>query len=197
MKKILLSLVTLVCLASCAAKEEQKVDTVQAPAKEAVVMENILSRRSIRSYKLEQVEKSKIDTIMQCAINAPSANNKQPWEVRVIQNADMLAKIKELGGQFYGSPTLIVVAKDKTNSFGDFDCGLLTQNILLSAQSLDLGTCSLGSVARLLMDPKAKDVLTSLNLPKDYEVVLAISLGYPNESPDAKPRETAKVKFID
>ncbi len=197
MKKILLYLVFSASLVSCTTKEESKADITQTPAKETVVIDNILSRRSIRSYKPEQVDKSKIDTIMQCAINAPSANNKQPWEVRVIQNADLLNKIKELGGQFYGAPTLIIVAKDKTNSFADFDSGLLTQNILLSAHSLDLGTCPLGSLARLIMDSKAKDVLASLDLPKDYEVVLAISLGYPNESPDAKPRETEKIKFID
>lgn len=163
-----------------------------------IVVENILNRRSIRSYKPEQVEKSKIDTILLAAINAPSANNKQPWEVRVIQNVELLDKIKALNEKvFYNSPTLIIVARDTTNAFGSFDSGLLTQNILLSAEAMGLGTCSLGSLARLINSPEGKEIREALKLPEGYETILGISLGYPNESPEAKPREMGKVQYID
>lgn len=198
MKKILLMVMAVATLASCAQKEEKAAITVPQVSKQDVVVENILSRRSIRSYKPEQVSKAEIDTILQCAINAPSANNKQPWEIRVIQNADLLKQINELkDGVFHNSPTLIIIAKDKSNPSSDFDCGILAENVMLSAEGLDLGTCALGSLVGVLADPKAKDIVSKLELPENYEVVLGISLGYKNETPAAKPREAGKVKYID
>lgn len=200
MKKLFSSLLVAFVLMSCSSNASQESTEVAAATVDTqkVVVDNILNRRSIRAYKPEQVEKSKIDTILLAAINAPSANNKQPWEVRVIQNAELLGKIKAINEKvFYDSPTVIIIARDTKNDFGAFDAGLLTQNILLSAESMGLGTCSLGSLARLINSPEAKDIKDALKLPADYEVILGISLGYPNESPEAKPREISKVQYID
>jgi nitroreductase len=83
-----------------------------------------------------------------------------------------------------------------TNSYSGFDAGLLTQNILLSAEALGLGTCPLGGLAGILNSDQGKDIVKQLDLPKNYKVILGISLGYKNESPDAKPRDAAKVKYI-
>lgn len=197
MKKALLSLLVMAATVSCQSNAQEKPATVAKDNKSEIVVDNILSRRSIRKYKPEQVSEEQLDIIMKCAINAPSAMNKQPWEVRVVQNADLLARIKKLKANFHDAPTVIVVAKDKTSSYGDFDCALLSQNIMLSANALDLGTCALGSVARILCQPTAKDIVTELNFPENYEIVLCISLGYPDESPDAKPRNANKVRYID
>jgi len=180
-------------------------------------VETILNRRSIRSYKPEQIKQEQLDTIMQCAINAPSALNKQSWEVRVIQNADLLnrinssfvekAKGKSLQGSaaraqepgfsvFHGSPTLIIVGKDKNNPYSAVDCGMLAQNILLSAESMNIGTCVIGNMASILNDPDAKEFLTEIGIPDTHDVIFGIAIGYKNESPAAKPRDTNKVKYI-
>lgn len=177
--------------------QAQQVTVTTSVSDGVIIVENILARRSIRKYTPQQVSRQDLDIIMECAINAPSAMNKQPWQIRVVQNADLLAKIKDLGGNFHGAPTLIVIAKDKTNGSSDLDCGLLAQNIMLSAQAVDLGTCALGSVARTLCTDKAKDVTAKLDLPANYEPVLCIALGHPDQSPDAKPRDAKKVKYID
>lgn len=200
MKNLLLSLFTVFVLFSCSSNvgKEDVHSSLTAVDTQQVILDNILNRRSIRAYKPEQVDKSKIDSILLYAINAPSANNRQPWEVRIIQNVDLLNKIKTLNEKiFHNSPTVIIIARDTKNNFSSFDCGILTQNILLSSKAMGLGTCALGSLARLINSPEGKDIKDSLKLPEDYEVVLGISLGYPNESPEAKPREKAKVQYID
>lgn len=199
MKKILISFILLAIVASSQsmAQEMPRVTVTTSIDDAVIVTENMLARRSIRKYTSEQVHKEDLKVIMECAINAPSAMNKQPWEVRVIQNADILAKIKALNGNFHGAPTLIVIAKDKTNDYSDLDCGLMAQNIMLSAQSLELGTCALGSVARTLCQPQAKEVLKKLDLPANYEPVLCIAIGHPDQAPAAKPRDASKVKYID
>lgn len=200
MKKLFSSLLVAFVLMSCSSGTttgETQTNSNTVDIQKAVI-DNILSRRSIRSYKPEQVEKSKIDTLLLAGINAPSANNKQPWEVRVIQNAELLGKIKALNENiFHHSPTVIIIARDTTNAFGALDCGLLTQNILLSARSMGLGTCSLGSLARLINSPEGIEIKNALKLSEGYETILGISLGYPNESPEAKPREITNVQYID
>lgn len=197
MKKILVTILLMASLVSCQSKAQENTTGKIEVDKSEIVIENILARRSIRKYTPQQVSREQMETVMKCAINAPNAMNKQPWEVRVVQNADILGKIKELNGNFHGAPTLIVIAKDKSNDYSDLDCGLLAQNIMLSAQSLDLGTCALGSVARVLCEPQAKDILEKLDLSEGYEPVLCISIGYPDQAPAAKPREAGKVKYID
>lgn len=185
-----------VAMFSCTpAKQEQVIEP--QPSKAAVVYENIMNRRSIRAYKPEQVAKAQVDSIIQCAINAPSANNKQSWEIRVIQSADMMAKIREINGNFaYGAPTAIVIAKDKSNAFSDADCGFLAQNILLMAEAMDLGTVVLGRMSGIPGRPEAKDIMAALDIPDTHEVVFAVALGYKDQRPDAKPRDMNKVKYI-
>ncbi len=184
--------------------------------KEAI-LDNILSRRSIRKYKEKQVSKSEIDTIMKCAIFAPSALNKQPWEIRVIQNPRLLtdmnkrflkfaegktlqgsaAKYKEPGFSiFHHAPTVIVIARDKSSGISYLDCGILLQNILLSAHAIGLGTCPLGTLVSVLNLPENQDILRAINIPEDYEVAINVALGYPDEQPAAPQRYPEKVKII-
>ena len=164
-----------------------------------VVMGNIMNRRSIRDYKPEQVAQDTLDLIIQAAINAPSARNLQPWEVRIIKDENILNKMRAINEKaFFNANTLIVVAYDTTNFYASFDCGLLTQNILLSAESFGLGTCVIGNVARLLNadTPEAKEIFNTLEFSEGYEVIVGISLGYKNQFPEAKPRDANKVRVI-
>lgn len=97
---------------------------------------------------------------------------------------------------FHGAPTIIVVANDTTNHYSEVDCGLLGQNILLAAESMGIGTCVVGSVIAYMRTPEAKEVIAQLNLPENFAPLYTISVGYPNEWPDAKPRDKAKVQVI-
>lgn len=217
MKKIsgIIVIALLFILVACG--ESEKAKEVSMESKKNAVVEAIMNRRSIRAYKPEQIDQAQLDTIIQCGINAPSALNKQSWEVRVIQNADLLAAInnrfvekakgKTLQGSaakaqepgfsvFHGAPTLIIVARDKSNSYSAVDCGLFAQNILLSAQSMNIGTCVIGNMASILNDPGSKEFLEAMQMPDSYEVVFGIAIGYKNESPEAKPRDIAKVQYV-
>ena len=211
MKKTFLILLGSVLLFSCTSKNETK-----EMKQENQVVKTIMDRRSVRAYQTEQIKQEQLDTILQCAINAPSALNKQSWEVRVIQNADLLARInqsfvdkakgKELQGSasraqepgfsvYHGSPTLIIVAKDKSNAYSPVDCGLLAQNILLSAESMNIGTCVVGNMASILNDSDSKHFLEEIKMPETHEVVFGIAIGYKAETPDAKPRDANKIIY--
>ncbi len=200
-------------------KEENAVATEQQVAEEQgnKVVDCLLSRRSIRKYKPEQITAEELKTILNCGINAPSARNSQPWEIRVIQNketienlnkaviADMIEKRPEAkerfsdpnASVFFNAPTLIVIAYDTTQYWGMSDCGMMAQNILLAAESMNIGTCAVGCCRDYLESEKAADFVASMNLPENYKTYLTITVGYKDEAPDAKPRNEQKIQYME
>lgn len=179
------------------------------------VIRAIMDRRSIRKYKTDPVPREKMDIILRCGINAPSAMNGQPWEVRVVDNAEFIDGITKLfvesvkddermlkmiqdaefKNMFRNAPAVIFVAgKDGE---GKFDCGLLSQNIMLAAHAMGLGTCCLGSPIRFMKSDVAADYMKRLNFSEGYELYYAIAIGYPDESPEAKPRDAFKARYVE
>ncbi len=171
----------------------------------------IMSRRSIRKYKDTPVEREKLEEIVKCGINAPSGMNNQPWQVRVVDNPEYINGITEIfvkqnpnmanqegfKNMFRNAPAVIFVASPIDGS-GQLDCGMLGENIMLAAQSLGLGTCCLGGpIAFMKNSEEALPYLSKLQIPSDYSLLYAIAVGYPDESPEAKPRDENKVMFID
>lgn len=206
------SLVGIVCMMSCGNTNTEtnivynNVDTAQ------IVYENIMSRRSIRKYLPTPVERTKMDTIVKCGINAPNGMNRQSYEVRIVDNPDYINGITEVykkynpdvakdpnfKNMFRNAPTVVFIAADSAYDMSQIDCGLLGENMILSAWSMGIGSCCLGSPVRFMMEnEEAKEYLERLGFSKGYELSYVIAFGYPDESPAAKPRKTEKVKYID
>ena len=175
------------------------------------VLSNIMARRSIRKYLEKPVEHEKLEVIVKCGINAPSGMNRQPWIVRVVEdqkliadvtevfkqeNPEQVARDKDFKNMFRNAPNLICVCTP-ANGGGELDAGLLGENMMLAAQSMGLGTCCLGGPVRfLLSNEKCKFFLDRLDIPADYKLNYILAIGYPDEQPDAKPRDVSKVKYI-
>ena len=157
------------------------------------VLSNIMARRSVRKYLDKPVEHEKLETVALAGINAPSAMNRQNWAVRIIEDQNLMADVK---GMCRNAPNLICVCAPAEGRF-DLDAGLMGQNMMLAAQSLGLGTCiQTGPIRFLTTDEKAKTFRDSLDVPEGYKLLYVISIGYPDEQPDAKPRDASKVKYI-
>ena len=175
------------------------------------VLSNIMSRRSIRKYLDKPVEHAKLEIVVRAGINAPSAVNRQPWIVRVVEdqkliadvtevykeaNAEMVKRDKDFKNMFRNAPNLICVCTP-ANGGGELDAGLLGENMMLAAQSIGLGTCCLGGPVRfLLSNNKCKFFLDRLDIPEGYKLNYILAIGYPDEQPAAKPRDASKVKYI-
>ena len=203
--KILCGL-SIITMASCGNCNEQAVAECKSDNSKAVI-ENIMSRRSIRKYKQQPVARDTMKLILECGINAPNGQNKQSWEVRVVDNAATLDRIKEamsagrdmnVGSCFRNAPVMTFIARDKSYDFSAYDCGLLAENMMLSATSLGVGSICLGSPVRFIMDSPCKDeILAMLGFSEGYELCLCVGFGYADEAPAAKPRDWNKIKFID
>lgn len=176
------------------------------------VITTILSRRSIRKYLDKPVEHDKLAVIAKCGVNAPNGMNRQAWAVRVVENPDFIKGTTEIfkkeqpeqvkrdpnfKNMYRNAPNIIVVATEKDDRTGLIDAGLMGENMILAAQSLGLGTCCLGGPVRFLQSSEAcKPYLAQLNLPEGYEICYILAVGYPDESPEARPRDEGKIQFI-
>ncbi len=175
------------------------------------VVETIMARRSIRKYKAEPVSREVMTQILDCGINAPNGQNKQSWEIRVVDNPALMNEIKAamakghpqmdsamVAGCFRGAPVMTFIARDKSYDFSAYDCGLLAENMVLSAWSMGVGSICLGSPVRFLTDnEECRPVLEKLGFSEGYELCLCVGFGYPDETPEAKPRDKQKYRFVD
>ena len=172
-------------------------------------IETIMSRRSIRKYKQIPVSRDTLNVILECGINAPNGQNKQSWEVRVVDNPELLAQMSQAMGDahpgmefakgcFRGAPVMVFIARDLSYDFSAYDCGLLAENVMLSAWSLGVGSICLGSPVRMLTDNElCKPLVDRLGFSEGYELCLCVGLGYADEAPEAKPRDMGKVAFVE
>lgn len=208
-----LCLCVVLLLGACTPSAQKSAEVEKACTGECknAVIETIMARRSIRKYKDQPVEREKLEKIVECGINAPSGMNAQPWEVRVVDNAEYINGITEVfkkanpqaaenpnfKNMFQGAPAVIFIANPK-NGTGALDCGLLGENMLIAAQSMGLGTCCLGGpIGFMKSNPEAAPYVEKLGFSADYDILYAIAVGYPDEAPDARPRDAQKAKFVE
>ncbi|MCD7721919.1 MAG: nitroreductase [Prevotellaceae bacterium] len=206
-KKLLLVGACLTLGSSLSAEaQEEAAQAVQGNA----VIETIMARRSVRQYTDQPVERWKLELIAQCGINAPNGMNWQPWQVRVVTSKEFIdgttaafnAANPQMAGDgaknMFRNATAVIFIASPSDGSGQIDCGLMGENMVLAAQSLGLGTCCLGGCIPFLRnDPSAAPYLERLALPEGYQLLYAIAVGYPDETPEAKPRDAAKVQFVE
>ena len=175
------------------------------------VLSNIMARRSVRKYLDKPVEHEKLEVIVRAGINAPSGMNRQPWIVRVVEDQQLIADVNEVfkrnnpeqvardqnfKNMFRNAPNLICVCTPAEGG-GELDAGLLGENMMLAAQAMGLGTCCLGGPVRFLnTNADARFFLDRLDIPEGYKLNYILAIGYPDEQPEAKPRDVSKVKYI-
>ena len=208
MKTLLTFALATLMFASCNQPKEQNAETESS---NDAVTELMMSRRSIRKYKDSLINKETLDEILKCGVNAPNGKNLQAYEIRVLSPA-LIDSIKsavvkdnpQIGERegfkniFVDAPCVLSIAYDTTYDMSQVDCGLLGENIILSAWSKGIGSCCLGSSARWIKDsPSAKPYLDKIGFSEGYELLYCIALGYPDETPEAKPRTMDKIKYME
>ena len=169
------------------------------------VLQNILTRRSVREFKNEQIKDVELDLILKAGIYAPSAMNKQSWQFTVVQNKEkieLLAKVvrealgRDEGYNFYGPPTLIMLSNEKDNTNGLADCSCALQNIFLMANSLEIGSCWINQLKSICDENEVREVLRSFDIPENHIVWGMASIGYPNSVAKEHQRNDEVIKFI-
>jgi nitroreductase len=176
-------------------------------------------RRAVREYTDEPVDEAGIRRLIDAAILAPSAMNRQDWMFVVVTDPvaldsishkakvhmlDLLEHTPTLNGFrehltnpryniFYGAPALVVICATSEGQMAEQDCCLAAENLMLAAREEDLGSCWIGFAEAWLQTPGAK---AELGLPEHARAVAPIILGHPRAWPASPGRRAPDVRWI-
>mgnify|MGYP001739421680 FL=1 len=158
------------------------------------VLNTILKRTSIRSYKNKPVEKEEIEKLLRAGMAAPTAMNKQPWHFVVVTDKGQLQKLSEANpyaAMAAKAPLAIVVCGDMNKAaegnareFWIQDCSAATENILLATTGMGLGAVWTGTYPS---KERCADVAKVLGLPESLIPLNTIVIGYPDA--DVSPKD--------
>jgi nitroreductase len=177
----------------------------------------IKNRRSIRKFKEEQITDSESEEILDCALCAPNAGNQQKWHFTAIQNKDTLERMERILKEnmmnssvdflaklasnpntriFGNAPTVILITADDRARFVQIDCAAAAQNVLIAAESLNIGSHIMTSSEFLFASEKSNELKRELGIPDGYNHICTIALGYKGENPPPKPRRKDVINYI-
>lgn len=169
-------------------------------------LRSIFGRKGTVSYQDNQISEDELQLILKAGIAAPNAFNAQLWHFSVIQNRVLLdeidrktfEKLDALGDigederdykPLYDAPTVIILSASNDSDFAKQDCSCANQNMAIAAKSLGIGSRYL-DVPNLAFERSEGDELCEkCGVPKNYQVICSLSLGYPTnpgEAPSAK-----------
>ncbi|MCK4316045.1 MAG: nitroreductase family protein, partial [Anaerolineae bacterium] len=149
--------------------------------------------RSIRRYRPDPVPDEMIEQLLEAGRWAPSASNRQPWTFIVVQDEAIRQQVAQHAAYYVirwahveEAPLLIVLCGGTRNriyrQFLHEDIGLAGSQIMLQAKALGLGTCWIGGLDR-------KAIAGILKVPDHVEIVGLLTVGFPAENPDPRPRK--------
>ena len=166
------------------------------------VKDALLRRRSVRKFTDEPVSEEQISELLHAAMSGPSACNKRPWEFYVITNGEVLEELRT-ASKFSGisAPLAIVVCgnlgRARPMQLADYwiqDCSAATENILLRATDLGLGTVWCGMHPQKRPEEKVRALL---GLDEKQIPLNIIYIGHPAEEPEARDQyEQERVHFV-
>ncbi|MEI6287282.1 MAG: nitroreductase family protein [Bacillota bacterium] len=178
------------------------------------VLEIIEQRRSVRKYSPQPLEREKIELLLAAAVQAPSGHNAQPWHFTVISN---VALLDSLAGEckkymaasgidwavkmaaleqlhiFYHAPAVIIVSAVADAPTPEEDTAAATQNIMLQAASMGLGSCWIG-LAWFYFKDKAN--YAQWGIPENCTVQQIMTVGYPQGASTKPLRKPFSVNWV-
>ena len=172
---------------------------------EAIVA--LKTRRSVRSYKPDQITDEELKTVLEAGTWAPTAMGYQdPWIVAV-QNPALLKKISRMNADilgadtnpFYGAPTYVLVFASDPAQWANSVCdgSLVLGNMMIAAHAIGLGSCWINREREMFSTPEGKELMRELGLPDGLIGIGALALGYPASfPPTVKPRKENYYRII-
>lgn len=168
-------------------------------------MDVLLSRRSIKAYKPEQITDEELETILAAGINAPTGRNAQAPIIVAVQDHETVRLLSKLnaavmgasGDPFYGAPTVLVVLADRTNPTHVYDGSLVMGNLMNAAHAIGVGACWIHRAREVFDSQEGKALLAKWGIKGDYEGIGNCVLGYnAKEFPAPKEHKADYVYYV-
>ncbi len=196
----IVSLVLAVALIATLARLVYVSNPSKAPAAsldaKTAVLNNIMQRKSVRSYTDQPVSRAQLDTLVRAAMAAPTGRDMRPWKFIVVDDKsvmDSLAQELPYAKMLREAQAAILVCGDMTvvdekgnpSTNWTFDCSAATENLLLAAEALGLGAVW---TAAHPYEERLAAVKAALNLPEHIIPLNVIPIGYPKGNPQPKDK---------
>lgn len=174
-------------------------------------LQTIAQRKSCRSYQSEVIKDEELQAILQAAIQAPSAMNRQLCEVFAITNPEYIDKLtdaiktvyEERGEKkpdtyhfSYHAPVLLIVSGPEYDSRRVEDGSCMLENIFLAATSLNIGSCWINQLRDTQDVDEVREVLSQLGIPHNHQVVGCAAIGYMNQDAPAKDKKQERIHIV-
>jgi nitroreductase len=182
------------------------------------VLDAIYQRRAVRDYTPRTIDQAVIRTLLDAAVQAPTAMHEEPWSFAVIQDKNLLNRLSDNAKElvrseaqgshsrhakhslelvnkscfhvFYNAGTLIVICGKFQGPFVAADCWLAAENLMLAAFAKGLGTCVIGFAVSALNTPEWK---AELKIPAEMTALAPIILGVPAGETPSVPRKQPEI----
>ena len=145
------------------------------------------TRRSIRSFKEEQVREEELNQILEAGMYAPSARGLQTAIIVAIQDKNLINKIRKMNASFtdnpendpfYGAPTIVIVLGDSTQENYVQDGSLVMGNLMNAAHSLEVDSCWINRAKEVFDTQEGKALLKAWGIDEKYAGIGNCILGY-------------------
>jgi len=170
------------------------------------ILELIKTRRSVKKFKSDPVDKALIEKIVEAGTWAPTGRNWQSPIILAVTNKEIRDELSRLNfsadidkrvDPFYGAPVVLVVLADKSKHTYIYDGSLVMGNMLLQAHSLGLGACWIHRAKETFETEAGKAILKKLGIEGEYEGIGNCVVGYPDMTPADKPRKENWIYWVE
>lgn len=187
------------------------------------IIENIKTRRSVRGFKPDAVEREKLEAVLEAGGFAPHGlalktrcftavqGEKRDEANRCIRGCLAAAPITENtpamiantikraqdenADLLYGAPVLVIVSANEDHPGAAIDCATATQNMLLAANGLGLATCWLNQLPIIAKAPPVRALMDGLGIPADQMIYASFVVGYAAGEATRAPASAGKSSY--
>lgn len=170
------------------------------------VLENIVTRRSIKKYRPDMVPEESIRRICEAGTYAATGMGKQSPIILAVTNRELRDRLSKMNAAvmgkedfdpFYGAPVVLVVLADRAIGTHVYDGSLVMGNLMLAAHAEGIGSCWIHRAKEEFDSEEGRTILRELGIEGDYEGIGHCVLGYPDcEEPAAKDRKSDYVHYV-
>lgn len=169
------------------------------------IMENILTRRSIRAFNEKPIPREELEQILKAAAYAPSGMNRQTWQFTAIVNQD---KIKTLAGlieklldrkgyNFYKANTIVLTSNLKESRWAKEDNACALENMFLAAHSFGIGSVWINQLQEICDEVEIRSFLREVGIPDEHNVFGIAALGYAEKEPSQAVDKKGIIKIVE
>ena len=205
MKRITMLICAVVMLCCSCQQKAEITEQAESETVKSTTMEDLLTRRSVRSYTDSIPPMEVIEEICKAGTYAPTGMNRQSPIIIAVTNRELRDRLSKLNAAvmgadndpFYGAPVVLVVLADKNVHTYIEDGSLVMGNLMNAAHALGLGSCWIHRAREVFESEEGKQILADLGIEGDYAGIGNCILGYVNgDYPTAKDRKENWVYWV-